>query len=63
MLFIGHNLHRNESRRFYDTLKEKRIEWKARYDAWEKSGQSTSAWCQDQGTIGCSNLSICFLQN
>ncbi|AKP45778.1 Hypothetical protein BSM4216_0431 [Bacillus smithii] len=26
------------------TLKEKRIEWKARYDAWKESGQSIAEW-------------------
>ena len=31
------------------TLKEKRIEWKARYDAWKESGQSIAEWCRDQG--------------
>ncbi|WP_225220793.1 IS66 family insertion sequence element accessory protein TnpA [Bacillus norwichensis] len=30
------------------TLKDKRIEWKARYDALKKSGQSVAAWCRDQ---------------
>ncbi|MFS0647565.1 IS66 family insertion sequence element accessory protein TnpA [Siminovitchia sp. 179-K 8D1 HS] len=30
------------------TLKEKRVEWKARYDAWKESGQSVAAWCRDQ---------------
>ncbi|WP_121640688.1 hypothetical protein [Virgibacillus sp. Bac330] len=28
------------------TLKDKRIEWKARYDAWKESGQSISEWCR-----------------
>lgn len=31
------------------TLKEKRIEWKARYDAWKESGQRIAEWCRDQG--------------
>lgn len=30
------------------TLKEKRIEWKARYDAWKESEQSIAEWCRDQ---------------
>lgn len=30
------------------TLKEKRIEWKARYDAWKQSGYSVVDWCQHQ---------------
>ncbi len=30
------------------TLKNKRIEWKVRYDAWKESGQSVAAWCRDQ---------------
>ena len=30
------------------TLKEKRIEWEARYDAWKESEQSIASWCRDQ---------------
>ncbi|WP_164670456.1 IS66 family insertion sequence element accessory protein TnpA [Virgibacillus doumboii] len=30
------------------TLKDKRIEWKARYDDWKESGQSIAGWCRDQ---------------
>ncbi|WP_164667672.1 IS66 family insertion sequence element accessory protein TnpA [Virgibacillus doumboii] len=30
------------------TLKDKRIEWKARYDDWKESGQSIAEWCRDQ---------------
>ncbi|WP_010530098.1 IS66 family insertion sequence element accessory protein TnpA [Lentibacillus jeotgali] len=30
------------------TLKDKRIEWKARYDAWKESGESIAEWCRDQ---------------
>nr|WP_255585403.1 hypothetical protein [Virgibacillus sp. NKC19-3] len=30
------------------TLKDKRIEWKARYDAWEESEQNVAEWCRDQ---------------
>lgn len=30
------------------TLKDKRIEWKARYDAWKESGQSVAEWCRTQ---------------
>ena len=30
------------------TLKDKRIEWKARYDAWKESGQSVAEWCREQ---------------
>ncbi|WP_164667689.1 IS66 family insertion sequence element accessory protein TnpA [Virgibacillus doumboii] len=30
------------------TLKDKRIEWKARYDDWKGSGQSIAEWCRDQ---------------
>lgn len=30
------------------TLKDKRIEWKSRYDAWKESGQSITEWCRDQ---------------
>lgn len=30
------------------TLKEKRIEWKARYEAWKQSGLSVVDWCQHQ---------------
>ncbi|WP_144463764.1 IS66 family insertion sequence element accessory protein TnpA [Siminovitchia fortis] len=30
------------------TLKDKRIEWKARYYAWKESGQSVAKWCRDQ---------------
>lgn len=30
------------------TLKEKRIEWKARYEAWKQSGESVVDWCQHQ---------------
>ncbi len=29
-------------------LKDKRTEWKARYDAWKESGKSVAAWCRDQ---------------
>ncbi|GAB3809112.1 IS66 family insertion sequence element accessory protein TnpA [Virgibacillus kimchii] len=29
------------------TLKDKRIEWEARYDAWKDSGQSVAEWCRD----------------
>lgn len=30
------------------TLKEKRIEWKAQYNAWKESGQSIAEWCRNQ---------------
>ncbi|WP_382392874.1 IS66 family insertion sequence element accessory protein TnpA [Lentibacillus juripiscarius] len=30
------------------TLKDKRIEWKARYDAWKESGLSVAEWCRNQ---------------
>ncbi|QDI90435.1 IS66 family insertion sequence hypothetical protein [Salicibibacter halophilus] len=30
------------------TLKDKRIEWKARYDAWKESGQRVAEWCREQ---------------
>ncbi|WP_373894789.1 IS66 family insertion sequence element accessory protein TnpA [Virgibacillus natechei] len=30
------------------TLKDKRIEWKVRYDAWKESGQNIAEWCRDQ---------------
>ena len=26
----------------------KRIEWKARYDAWEASGLSAAEWCRNE---------------
>ncbi|WP_425357516.1 IS66 family insertion sequence element accessory protein TnpA [Lentibacillus jeotgali] len=28
--------------------KDKRIEWQARYEAWEESGQSIARWCRNQ---------------
>lgn len=31
------------------THSEKRIEWKARFDAWKTSGLSAAAWCREQG--------------
>ncbi|MFD2760379.1 IS66 family insertion sequence element accessory protein TnpA [Lentibacillus juripiscarius] len=30
------------------TLKDKRIEWKARYDTWKESGQTIAEWCRNQ---------------
>ncbi len=30
------------------TRTEKRIEWKARIDAWKASGLSAAAWCREQ---------------
>jgi hypothetical protein len=30
------------------TRNEKRIEWKARYDAWNASGLSVAEWCREQ---------------
>ncbi|MEW9677942.1 IS66 family insertion sequence element accessory protein TnpB [Lentibacillus sp. L22] len=30
------------------TQKDKRIEWKARYDTWKESGQSIAEWCRNQ---------------
>jgi len=30
------------------TLKDKRIEWKTRYDSWKASGQGIAEWCRDQ---------------
>ncbi|TFJ91365.1 IS66 family insertion sequence element accessory protein TnpA [Lentibacillus salicampi] len=30
------------------TQKDKRIEWKARYEAWKASGQSIAEWCRSQ---------------
>ncbi|WP_444972190.1 IS66 family insertion sequence element accessory protein TnpA [Virgibacillus proomii] len=44
------------------TLKDKRIEWRMRYDAWKKSGQSIAEWCRGQELkrirciIGCNNF-------
>src|SRR5699024_11319588 len=29
------------------TLKKKRIEWKAIYEAWKESGQSVAEWCRN----------------
>ncbi|MFB1052249.1 IS66 family insertion sequence element accessory protein TnpB [Paraliobacillus sp. JSM ZJ581] len=29
------------------TLKQKRIEWESRIEAWKESGQSVSQWCQE----------------
>lgn len=29
-------------------IAEKRIEWKARFDAWKVSGLSAAEWCRDQ---------------
>lgn len=34
------------------TLKDKRIEWKTRYDAWKESDQSIVAWCRDHEDQG-----------
>ncbi len=52
------------------TLKDKRIEWKARYDTWKESGQTIAEWCRNQKSkstkciIGCSDLkTIGFLPN
>jgi transposase-like protein len=28
---------------------EKRIEWRARFDAWKASGLSVAEWCRDKG--------------
>lgn len=33
------------------TRTEKRIEWKARIDAWKASGLSAAAWCREQDVI------------
>ncbi|MFB1052145.1 hypothetical protein [Paraliobacillus sp. JSM ZJ581] len=50
------------------TLKEKRIEWEAHYNAWKESGQSIAAWCGIKKStftkciIGCSNLSVMIAQ-
>lgn len=30
------------------TQKDKRIEWKERYEAWKASGLSIAEWCRDQ---------------
>ncbi len=30
------------------TLKDKRIEWKARYNAWKDSGKNIAEWCREQ---------------
>ncbi|TFJ91715.1 IS66 family insertion sequence element accessory protein TnpA [Lentibacillus salicampi] len=29
------------------TLKDKRIAWKSRYDAWKESDQGVAEWCRD----------------
>src|SRR5699024_8112421 len=31
------------------SLADKRIEWKARFDAWKSSGLSGAEWCREQG--------------
>ncbi|WP_096273227.1 IS66 family insertion sequence element accessory protein TnpA [Paucisalibacillus globulus] len=31
------------------TKADKRIEWKARFDAWKASGLSVAGWCREQG--------------
>src|SRR5699024_4745575 len=31
------------------SLADKRIEWKARFDAWKSSGLSVAEWCREQG--------------
>jgi len=31
------------------TKAEKRIEWKARFDAWKASGLSVAEWCREKG--------------
>ncbi|PAV27589.1 IS66 family insertion sequence hypothetical protein [Virgibacillus profundi] len=31
------------------TLTDKRLEWKARYDAWKSSDLSIAKWCREQG--------------
>ncbi|MFZ3580448.1 IS66 family insertion sequence element accessory protein TnpA [Virgibacillus sp. DJP39] len=31
------------------TQTDKRIEWKARFDAWKSSGFSVAEWCREQG--------------
>ncbi|WP_077296230.1 IS66 family insertion sequence element accessory protein TnpA [Virgibacillus pantothenticus] len=30
------------------TLKNRRIEWKARYTAWKESGKSIAEWCRNE---------------
>lgn len=34
------------------TLKDKRIEWKTRYDTWKQSGKSIAEWCRNEGIKG-----------
>lgn len=31
------------------TKKEKRIEWKAKFDSWKRSGLSVAEWCREEG--------------